>query len=47
MSTAAEFNTAKSTLHDIVKNKAKIQMFLTEIQDEDCIKKRHIVGRLI
>ena len=44
-SVAAEFNTAKSTVHDIVKNKVKLQTFLTELQDGDCIKKRRIVRR--
>ncbi len=44
-SVAVGFNTAKSTIHDIVKNKAKYQAFLTEIQDGDCIKKRRIVRR--
>ena len=32
-SAAAEFNVGKSTVHDIVKNQAKLQTFLTEIQD--------------
>ena len=44
-SAAAEFNVGKSTVHDIVKNQAKLQTFLTEIQDGDCIKKRRIVRR--
>ena len=44
-SIAAEFNVGKSIVHDIVKNKAKLQTFLTEIQDGDCIKKRRIVRR--
>ena len=44
-SVATEFNTAKSTIHNIVKNKAKLQTFLTEIQDGDCIKRRCIVRR--
>ena len=42
MSAAAEFNVAKSTAHDVVENEAKLQTFLTEIQDSDCIKKRRI-----
>ena len=41
-SVAAEFNVGKSTIHDIVKNKAKLQTFLTEIQDGDCTKGRII-----
>ena len=44
-SAAAELNVAKSTSHDIVKNEAKLQTFLTEIQDSNCIKKRRIVRR--
>ena len=44
-SAAAELNVAKSTSHDIVKNEVKIQTFLTDIQDSDCIKKRRIVRR--
>ena len=44
-SVAAEFNVGKSTVHDIMKNKAKLQTFLTEIQDGDCTKKRRIVRR--
>ena len=44
-SVVAEFNVGKSTVHDIVKNKAKLQTFLTEIQDGDCTKKRWIVIR--
>ena len=39
-SIAAEFYVAKSTVHDTVKNKAKLQTFLTEIQDGNCVKKR-------
>ena len=39
-SVAVEFNVGKSTVHDIVKNKAKLQTFLTEIQDGDCTKRR-------
>ena len=39
-SVAAEFNVGKSTIHDIVKNKAKLQTFLMEIQDGDCTKRR-------
>ena len=44
-SVAAEFNVGKSTVHDMVKNKAELQTFLTEIQDGDYIKKRRIVRR--
>ena len=44
-SIAAEFNVGKSTIHNMVKNKAKLQTFLMEIQDGDCIKKRQIVRR--
>ncbi len=44
-SVAAEFNVGKSTIHDIIKSKAKLQSFLTEIHDGDCIKKRKIVRR--
>ena len=44
-SVAAEFNVGKSTVHDMMKNKAKLQTFLTEVQDGDCIKKRRIVRR--
>ena len=45
-SVAAELNVGKSTVHDMVKNKAKLhQTFLTEIQDGDCIKKKRIVRR--
>ena len=44
-SVAAEFNVGKSTVHDMMKNKAKLQTFLTEIQDGDCIKKKRIVRR--
>ena len=42
-SVATEFNTAKATIHGILKSKSKLQAFLTEIQDGNCIKKRHIV----
>ena len=42
-SVAAELNVGKSTVHNMVKNKAKFQTFLTEIQDGDCIKKKRIV----
>ena len=45
-SVAAEFNVGKSTVHGMMKNKAKLQTFLTVIQDGDCInKKRQIVRR--
>ena len=44
-SVAAELNVGKSTVQDMVKNKAKLQTFLTEIQDGDCIKKKWIVRR--
>ena len=37
-SVVAELNVGKSTVHYMVKNKAKLQTFLTEIQDADCIK---------
>lgn len=45
MSVAHEFNTAKSTVHDIVKKKAKLTTFLTEIEDGACVKKRRIARR--
>ena len=38
-------NVGKSTVHNIVKKKAKNQTFLTEIQEGHCIKKRRIVRR--
>ena len=38
-------NLPKSTVHDIVKNKTKLQTFLTEIQEGDCIKKKKVVRR--
>ena len=44
-SVAGEFNTAKSTVHDIVKNEAKLKKFLAEVQEGDCVKKRQIVRR--
>ena len=44
-SIVAELNVGKSTVHYMVKNKAKLQTFLTEIQDGDCIKKKRIVRR--
>ncbi len=44
-SVAAEFNIGKSTVHDIIKSKAKLQTFMIEIEDGDCIKKRKIVRR--
>ena len=44
-SVAAEFNVGKSTVHNIVKNKAKLETVLTEIQDGDCTKKRQFVRR--
>ena len=40
-----DFDVGKSTVHDIVKNKAKLQTFLTDIQEGDCIKKRKVVRR--
>ena len=44
-SVAAEFNTAKAIIYGVFKSKSKLQAFLTEIQDGDCIKRRHIVRR--
>ena len=44
-SLAGEFNVGRSTIHDIVKNEAKLQQFMTEIEDGECIKKRRIVRR--
>ena len=44
-SIATNFNTAKATVHGIVKSKDKLRAFVTEIQDGDCIKKRCIVRR--
>lgn len=44
-SVALEFNKAKSTVHDIMKNKTKLTTFLTEIEDGACVKKRRIVRR--
>ena len=37
---AAEFHATKSTTHEILKNKVKIQTFLWQIRDGDCIKER-------
>ncbi len=43
-SVAQQFNVGRSTVHDIVKNEAKLKRFATEIEG-DCIKKRKIVRR--
>ena len=45
-SVAAEFNIGNSTVYDIVKNKAKLQAFMREIEDGDCIKKGRWLERL-
>ena len=45
MSVPQEFNTAKSTVDDIVKKKAKLTAFLTEIEDGACVIKRLIARR--
>ena len=39
-SVAAEFNIGNSTVYDTVKNKSKLQAFMREIEDGDCIKKK-------
>ena len=39
----SEIQHGKSTINDIVKNEAKLQTFLTEIQDGHCIKKKRII----
>ena len=44
-SVAAEFNTSKTTVHDIVKNQEKLHDFITEIQDGDCMKNRKTIRR--
>ena len=44
-SVAKEFDTSKSTIHDIVNTQDKLQTFLTEIQDGGCINNRRIVRR--
>ena len=44
-SVVQEFNMAKSTVHDIVKKKAKLIAFLTKIEDGACVKKRQIARR--
>ena len=44
-SVAKEFDTSKSTIHDIVNNQDKLQTLLTEIQDGGCINNRRIVRR--
>ncbi len=44
-SVAQQFNVGRSTVHDIVKNEAKLKRFATEIEEGDCIKKRKIVRR--
>ena len=44
-SVAAEFNIGNSTVYDTVKNKSKLQAFMREIEDGDCIKKRKIARR--
>ncbi len=43
-SVAQQFNVGRSTVHDIVKNEAKLKRFATEIEG-GCIKKRNIVRR--
>lgn len=43
---AAEFNEEKSIIYDIVKNEAKLKLFLLEIQERDCIKKRQILRNI-
>ena len=42
---AAEFESSKSKIHDIVKNPDKLQSFLTEILEGDCVKEIQIVRR--
>ena len=44
-SVALEYDTPKSTVHDIVKSKEKLKAFLKEIEDGSCVKKRRIVRR--
>ncbi len=44
-SVAQQFNVGRLTVHDIVKNEAKLKRFVTEIEERDCIKKRKIVRR--
>ena len=44
-SVAKEFDTSKSTIHDIGNTQDKLQTFLTEIQDGGCINNRRIVRR--
>ena len=44
-SVADEYDDGKSTFHNIVKSKEKVQAFQTEIKDGDCIKKRRTVKK--
>ena len=44
-SVATEFGVGKSTVHDIVKSKGKLQTFHSKIQDIEGLKKRKIVRR--
>lgn len=42
-SIAAEFKIGKSTIYDIIKSESKLKIFLSELEDGDCIKKRKIM----
>ena len=41
-SIAIKFGIGKSTVSDIVKSKAKLEKFQTEIDDGDCTKNREL-----
>ena len=45
MCAAEELNVGWSTVHDTQKNEAKLQHFMTKIEDGECIKKRRTVRR--
>ena len=44
-SIAIKFGIGKSTVSDIVKSKAKLEEFQTEIDDGDCTKKPRVVRK--
>ena len=42
-----EFDIGKSTIHDIVKNEERLQVFQKEVTDGDCIKKRKTMKKSV
>ena len=46
-SLANEFDIGKSTVHDIVKNEERLQVFQKEVTDGDCMKKRKTMKKSV